>query len=62
LPALKDVMKSVLAIDEINSGLGGLRLREQPPTSPFGKDYDACPEGGPLNWFPAGRLHFRGRG
>jgi GNAT superfamily N-acetyltransferase len=42
--------KSMLVVEEIDSGVGGLRLRERPVQPQQIKDYDVCDEGGPLNW------------
>ncbi len=34
-------VESVLHVEDINSGLGGIRLREEKVVSPYTKDYDA---------------------
>jgi GNAT superfamily N-acetyltransferase len=49
VPMVCDV-RSVLAVDEINGGIGGLGLQERTLRVPFTKDYDAYADGGPLNW------------
>ena len=41
---------SMLAVEEIDGGLGGLRLCERPVKIPYTKNYDAYGDGGPLNW------------
>jgi len=43
-------VRSVLCIDEVNGGLGGLLLRDEALKNPYGKDYDACEDGGPDDW------------
>ena len=49
VPLVCDVT-SLFDIDEINGGSGDLGLRERAVTVPYIKDYDACRDGGPLNW------------
>ncbi|HTV46818.1 MAG TPA: GNAT family N-acetyltransferase [Phycisphaerae bacterium] len=49
IPIVCDV-QSILAIEEIDGGMGGLNFREQPLQVPYSKDYDAYADGGPLNW------------
>lgn len=43
-------VKSMLAIEEFDGGIGGLSIRERPVQVPYTKDYDAYRDGGPLNW------------
>jgi GNAT superfamily N-acetyltransferase len=49
IPMVIDV-RSILTIDEINGGLGGLALAERPVRAPYTKNYDADSDGGPLQW------------
>ena len=49
VPMVCDV-RSMLAIDEMDGGMGGLGLRERAVEVPYSKDYDAYADGGPLNW------------
>jgi len=49
VPMVCDV-RSLLDVDEINGGIGGLGLRERPVQVPYKKDYDAYADGGPLDW------------
>jgi GNAT superfamily N-acetyltransferase len=39
-----------LAIELMDSGFGGIRLREEQVSPSYVKDYDASPEGGPDRW------------
>jgi GNAT superfamily N-acetyltransferase len=41
---------SVLAVCEVDGGLGGLALREEPVEPAYVKDYDAISPGRPLYW------------
>jgi GNAT superfamily N-acetyltransferase len=41
---------SMLVVEEIDGGLGGLRLSERPVKIPYTKNYDAYADGGPLDW------------
>lgn len=43
-------VRSVLQVEEMDNGLGGLRLVEQPVTPPYIKDYDALEDGPPTTW------------
>ena len=43
-------VKSLLRIEPIDGGLGGLVLRETPVVPSYIKDYDAYDEGGPERW------------
>jgi GNAT superfamily N-acetyltransferase len=43
-------VRSVLEVDPIEAGLGGLRLREVAVQSPYVKDYDGYADGGPERW------------
>lgn len=43
-------VKSVLEVDRVQGGLGGLALTEAPVDQPYIKDYDASPDGGPARW------------
>jgi len=49
VPMVCDV-RSMLAVDEIDGGMGGLVFRKQPVKIPYDKDYDAYADGGPLDW------------
>jgi len=49
VPMVCDV-RSVLAVEELEGGLGGLRLRELPLETPYTKNYDVDCGGGPLRW------------
>jgi GNAT superfamily N-acetyltransferase len=49
VPMVCDV-RSMLAVDEIDGGIGGLTFRKQPVQIPYDKDYDAYADGGPLDW------------
>jgi GNAT superfamily N-acetyltransferase len=40
----------MLIVEEIDGGIGGLRLSERPVKIPYTKNYDAYCDGGPLNW------------
>jgi len=41
---------SILQIELLQNGLGGILLKEKPIEFPYLKDYDDSPEGGPLDW------------
>ena len=41
---------SILRADEIDGGLGGLALTEEPVDEPYVKDYDEDPSEGPARW------------
>ena len=41
---------SALRVDEIDGGLGGLMLTEEPVDEPYVKDYDEDPAEGPARW------------
>ena len=41
---------SILVVEEVDGGIGGLRLCERPVKIPYAKNYDAYGDGGPLNW------------
>ncbi len=43
-------VKSVFRVELIDSGLGGIGLREEKLASPYVKDYDAYKDGGPEGW------------
>ncbi len=43
-------VQSILAIDEIDGGMGGLDFHERPVQFPYTKNYDAYSHGGPLQW------------
>lgn len=43
-------VKSVFRVDQIDGGLGGIRLREEKVATPYIKDYDAYEDGGPEQW------------
>jgi GNAT superfamily N-acetyltransferase len=43
-------VESVLRVEPVDGGLGGLRLREEPVVPPYVKDYDAYEDGGPEAW------------
>jgi len=42
-------VESILQVERIDQGLGGFRLHEV-KVAPYVKDYDALPDGGPLEW------------
>lgn len=42
-------VRSILSLESIDGGLGGLRLRETPVT-PYIKDYDGSEDGPPSHW------------
>lgn len=44
-------VESILQIDLINGGLGGIKMHEENVSSPYIKDYDAYEDGGPKGWF-----------
>jgi len=41
---------SVLVVAGMHTGADGFYLHEIPVSVPYDKDYDACPDGGPLDW------------
>jgi GNAT superfamily N-acetyltransferase len=43
-------VRSVLRVEAMDHGLGGLRLVEEPVTPSYIKDYDACQDGPPTAW------------
>jgi GNAT superfamily N-acetyltransferase len=43
-------VRSIYRLEAIENGLGGLRLVEQPISSPYIKDYDAYEDGPPTAW------------
>jgi ribosomal protein S18 acetylase RimI-like enzyme len=43
-------VRSVLRVEAVENGLGGLRLVEETVTPPSIKDYDACEDGPPTAW------------
>lgn len=43
-------VRSVLQIDLIDGGLGGIRLREEKVVPPYVKDYDGYEDDGPERW------------
>lgn len=43
-------VRSILRVEAIENGLGGLRLVEEPVSSPYIKDYDAFEDGPPTTW------------
>ena len=43
-------VNSVLEVERVSGGLGGLVLREARVAQPYLKDYDALPAGGPERW------------
>lgn len=43
-------VESVLRVDEIDGGIGGLRLVEEPVSEPYVKDYDELDKEGPKRW------------
>lgn len=43
-------VRSVLSVEVVEHGLGGITFREEPVRSPYVKDYDASPDGSPLLW------------
>ena len=43
-------VETILRVEEVDGGLGGLMLMEAPPAKPYVKDYDALESGGPANW------------
>ena len=43
-------VSSILRIELLKNGLGGILLKGEPVGSPFVKDYDKTPEGGSMNW------------
>jgi GNAT superfamily N-acetyltransferase len=42
-------VESIFQVELVGQGLGGIQLREA-KVSPYIKDYDALPDGGPLEW------------
>ena len=59
---IRFTVQSVLRIETIDQGLGGLVMIEEKIASPYVKDYDSQgPDAGPLNWpryFDASRWRF----
>jgi GNAT superfamily N-acetyltransferase len=43
-------VSSILKVDLINNGIGGIQLIEEAVNTPYIKDYDKSPEGGPMEW------------
>jgi GNAT superfamily N-acetyltransferase len=43
-------VETVFRVEEMDGGLGGLRLIATPLAEPYVKDYDALEPGGPANW------------
>jgi len=43
-------VRSIYQVEAVDKGLGGLRLVEQPVSSPYIKDYDADVDGPPTAW------------
>lgn len=43
-------VRSVLEVEPVRGGLGGLTLTEVPAVKPYVKDYDDSAEGGPEHW------------
>jgi ribosomal protein S18 acetylase RimI-like enzyme len=43
-------VKSVFRVELVKGGLGGIRLREEPVSHPYVKDYDARDGEGPTRW------------
>lgn len=43
-------VETILCVEDIGGGLGGLGLVEAPPAKPYVKDYDGLEPGGPANW------------
>lgn len=43
-------VESILRVDVIDDGLGGVRLVEEPVEEPYVKDYDAYEDGPPTKW------------
>jgi GNAT superfamily N-acetyltransferase len=54
------MVTSVFSMDSIDSGLGGILLKERVVESPYVKDYDAYADGGPSAW--PGRFDVRNWG
>ncbi|MFH1312661.1 MAG: GNAT family N-acetyltransferase [Candidatus Eisenbacteria bacterium] len=54
------MVTSVLSMDSVDGGLGGILFREKTVQPPYIKDYDACDDGGPLAW--PGRFDVRNWG
>lgn len=46
---IRFVVESRYRVEPVDGGLGGLALVEE-RVAPYVKDYDACPEGGPVRW------------
>jgi len=43
-------VNSIYVVDEVDEGLGGLKLKEESVAPAYIKDYDADPGEGPLSW------------
>lgn len=43
-------VRSILRVDLVDAGLGGIRLNEEPVARPYVKDYDARDGEGPTRW------------
>ncbi len=43
-------VKTVLRVERVRGGMGGIRLTEEVLTRPYTKDYDGSEEGGPERW------------
>ena len=43
-------VSSILQIELLQSGLGGILFKEESVGNPYVKDYDSSPEGGPMDW------------
>jgi len=43
-------VRSILRVDLVDGGLGGIRLKEEPVARPYIKDYDARDGEGPTRW------------
>jgi len=43
-------VRSILRVERVNCGMGGIMLSEEPAPQPYIKDYDAFEEGGPAGW------------
>lgn len=43
-------VESMLRVDLVDGGLGGIRLHEERVATPYVKDYDAHEDGGPERW------------
>ncbi len=49
VPMVCDV-RSILAVEEVDGGLGGLTLHERPAEAPYLKNYEDFPESSPVHW------------